>query len=352
MSIEDRIKKQISSVGPELQSIAKRLRPIYEHLLHDDVEEVAVNRPGEIWRRMRRQDAQGRLWVPHSDPRLTKSYLTTICHQLANVKSIKNFGPNGMPVFYTTIPGGHRFGAGLGYNIQFGTPDQEDPAGSICFCARQYLPSNPIKLDDYGIRPTEMVRPTLRSMFTKDTDPNDDYVKIVNSLTRGDHILLSGETGSGKTTFLNWLVENLDPTKRILTLEDTRELRVLQPNRVHIVMSRTGQSNMLTYPAVRDLVVRMTPDIVLAGEISQSNAATIYELMTTGHGHFMTTIHAKDPEQAITTFMNCISNARAAGGNADGMDRDEVRKTLESSLRIIQFERDKSTGLRHATKII
>lgn len=351
MSLEDRIQKQIDSVSREQRSIAKRLRPIYEHLLHDDVEEVALNRPGEIWRRKRRPDEQGRLWAPYSDARFSQNYLTTICHQLANIQSIPNFGPQGMPLVYGVIPGGHRFGAGVGFNIQYGTPDAFDPSGTICICVRQYTPESPINLTDYGIRPNETVRPALKSMFTKETDPNDDYARIVNSLTRGDHILVSGATGSGKTTLLNRLIRYIDQSRRILTVEDTRELRVTQPNRVHVVMSRTGQANEMSYPAVRDLIVRMTPDIVLAGEISQKNAATIHELMTTGHGHFMTTIHAKDPEDAITTFINCISNARAGLGNTDAIDRAELRQQLKECLRIIQVERDDATGERRATAI-
>jgi type IV secretion system protein VirB11 len=346
----NRVDQQIDLLPKVQQSVAKRLRPIYEHLLHDQVEEIAINQPGEIWRRMRKPDDQGRLWIPYVDQRLSAQYLANICHQIANLQSIPHFGPDGMPLVFGTIPGGHRFGAGIGFNVQYGTPDAYSPDGSICICVRQYVTENPINLIDYGIRPQETVRPALKSMFSKDADPNDDYVRIVNSLTRGDHILVSGETGSGKTTLLNRLIQYIDPAKRIITVEDTRELRVNQPNRVHVVMSRTGQANRMTYHSVRDLIVRMTPDIVMAGEISQINAATIHELMTTGHGHFMTTIHASSPDEAITTFINCISNARAAAGNTDAIDRSALRQQLQDKLRIIQVERD-AMGARRATAI-
>jgi type IV secretory pathway ATPase VirB11/archaellum biosynthesis ATPase len=140
------------------------------------------------------------------------------------------------------------------------------------------------------------------------------------------------------------LINKIDRNKRIITVEDTRELAVPGLNRVHVVMSRTGQANNMTYGLVRDLIVRMTPDIVMAGEISNFNAATIWELMTTGHGHFMTTIHANSAEEAITTFISCISNARAAAGNSDAIDREELREAMREKLRIIQMKKDDIKG--------
>ena len=71
--------------------------------------------------------------------------------------------------------------------------------------------------------------------------------------------------------------------KRILTIEDTRELIVPHKNRVHIVLSRTEQTNSLDYNKVIDLVVRFTPDAIIGGEISTSNAGALWELMGSGH---------------------------------------------------------------------
>ncbi|WP_262266975.1 ATPase, T2SS/T4P/T4SS family [Microvirga yunnanensis] len=324
--------------------------PLYERLLHPDVEEIAINKPGEIWVRRRRPDEQGRQWIPEEAPDLTGRYLENICHMVANLQNIPNFGAAGMPVVFGTVPGGHRFAAGIGPNIQSETPEGTSEEGSICVCVRQYNKEQTVDLQDYGITPGQRLRPPVASIFTRATDPDDPFAQIVNSLTRGDHILLSGATSSGKTTFLNRLVSFLDDRKRILTVEDTREIRVLQPNRVHILMSRTQQANKFDYRAVRDLIVRMTPDVVMAGEISNSNAATIWELMTTGHGHFMTTIHARSPDEALTTFINCISNARSMAGNTDAIDRDELRAQMVEHIRVIQIEKD-SLGQRRISAV-
>ncbi len=329
--------------NPARSILRQTLKPIYDHLLHPEVEEIAINRPDEIWIKLRKA-VNGNLWLVKHDDRLSRSYLSRICHMMANGNNTPNFGPEGIPVVYGTIPGGHRFGAGLGPNIQYNDAKNEDQNGSICICIRQYIEGATITLADYGVQKGKPIKNRIKSIYTKNNDPNDPYVKIFNSLDRGDHILLSGATDTGKTSALNHIIKQMDLDKRVLTLEDTRELKVPHPNRVHIVMSRTTQSNQFTYMHVRDLAVRMTPDIIMAGEISNQNAATIWELMTTGHGHFMTTIHAESADEAITTFIGCIMNARAAAGVNSMLDMDDLRRRMAEKLRIIQIKRDDDNG--------
>lgn len=324
---------------------------LLRHLLKPEIEEIAINQPGEIWLRQRKPDSLGRIWIPIQDELLSREYLVNLAHLVANVQNSKNFSPDEIPAVYGDLPGGHRFTCAYGHNIQYLPPDKAGYEGSICVNCRQYTSGNFVELQDYKLRPGEKVKAPISSIFTKENEnPNDDYAKIINSLTRGDHILVSGVTSSGKTTFLNRLISYLDQKKRIVTVEDTRELKVTQPNRVHIIMSRTDQSNMFTYNHVRELLVRMTPDIILGGEISNSNAATIWNLMTTGHGHFMTTIHANNIEDAITTFTNCIVLSQANSGITQQMDRGELRDHMKRSLRIIQIDRN-AVGARQVVEI-
>ena len=103
-------------------------------------------------------------------------------------------------------------------------------------------------------------------MLKQIKDPDDPYEKLLLSIKRGDHILVSGATATGKTTFLNNLLKILDIHKRILTIEDTRELIVPHPNRVHLTLSRTEQTNDLTYAKVIDFVVPFTLEAIIGGE--------------------------------------------------------------------------------------
>ena len=334
------------------QSILRQvLKPIYEHLIHPNVEEIAINRPGELWLKVRKPDPVYKYWVPVKDERLTKSYLHRVCGMMANTTNTNGFGPEGNPVVYGVIPGGHRFAGGVGYNIQWQNPQKTDEEGSICICVRQYITKSPIGLKDYNIAPGQSATEVLANLFNKKNDPNDLYAQLYNSLDRGDHILISGATSTGKTQLLNRIVSDIDIGKRIVTVEDTREIVIPTENRVHILMSRTTQNNAFTYQGVRDLIVRLTPDIVMAGEISNSNAATIWDLMTSGHGHFMTTIHAESPDEAITTFINCIAKANAASSVEQTATEAAMRKVMLEKLRIIQIKKDPVTGRRVVTAV-
>ena len=163
------------------------------------------------------------------------------------------------------------------------------------------------------------------------------------SIKRGDHILVSGATATGKTTFLNNLLKILDINKRILTIEDTRELVVPHPNRVHITLSRTEQTNALNYAKVIDLVVRFTPDAIIGGEISTSNAGAIWELMGSGHDNCLATIHAESSEAAYQAFTDRILHTYPS------IDRKKTIEEMHQKLRVVQINRD--GNLRAVTEI-
>ena len=131
----------------------------------------------------------------------------------------------------------------------------------------------------------------------------------MSAINDGSPILISGATATGKTTFLNNLLKILDPHKRVLTIEDTRELIVPHKNRVHITLSRTEQTNALNYAKVIDLVVRFTPDAIVGGEISTGNAGALWELMGSGHDNCLATIHAESSEAAYQAFADRIMHS-------------------------------------------
>jgi len=163
------------------------------------------------------------------------------------------------------------------------------------------------------------------------------------SIKRGDHILVSGATATGKTTFLNNLLKILDIHKRIITIEDTRELLVPHPNRVHIVMSRTEQTNEFDYSKIIDLVVRFTPDAIIGGEISTNNAGALWELMGSGHDNCLATIHAESSEAAYEAFVDRILHSYPT------IDREKTIKEMHRKLRVVQINRD--GNLRAVTEV-
>ena len=172
----------------------------------------------------------------------------------------------------------------------------------------------------------------------------DSLLKLKSAINGGSHLLVSGATSTGKTTLLNKIIEELDPALRVATVEDTRELVVKHKNRFHIVLSRTEQANKFDDGAAIDLLTRMTPDVILCGEVSTRNAGTIYELTGSGHGSMMTTIHAEDPDQALRTFIERMKHTQP------NIDEKAVYEELKRRFTVVQIVRDHS-GRRRITAI-
>ena len=312
------------------------LRPLSYWYNQDNIEEVAINRSCQVWRPLRGKRAYP--WVMYKDEKLTKEYLTDLLYIIANTYELPFDPIQGNPVVYATIPGEHRFSAICGRNIMY---DNDDLTGGIALTIRVHADDVAFGLGDYGL--TQGTGLHKINPLKDIKEPEDPYERLLLSIKRGDHILVSGATSTGKTTFLNNLLKILDINKRILTIEDTRELIVPHPNRVHIVLSRTEQTNALTYAKVIDLVVRFTPDAIIGGEISTGNAGAIWELMGSGHDNCLATIHAESSEAAYQAFTDRILHTYPT------IDRKKTIEEMRQKLRVVQINRD--GNLRAVTEI-
>jgi len=116
------------------------------------------------------------------------------------------------------------------------------------------------------------------------------------------NIVVSGGTGSGKTTLLNCLSGFIPKDERIVTLEDSAELQLLQPHIVRLE-ARPPDPDGTGAVTIRDLVknsLRMRPDRIVVGEIRSGEAIDMLQAMNTGHDGSLTTLHANNPREAIT----------------------------------------------------
>lgn len=116
------------------------------------------------------------------------------------------------------------------------------------------------------------------------------------------NLLISDGKGNGKTTLLNAISKVIDPGERIVTIEDSAELQLLQP---HVVRLETRPPNLEVRGEVtqRDLVrnaLRMRRDRIMVGECRGQEAVDMLQAMNTGHDGSMTTIHANSARDALT----------------------------------------------------
>lgn len=165
------------------------------------------------------------------------------------------------------------------------------------------------------------------------------------------NILVSGGTGSGKTTMLNALSNEIDPGERIITIEDTVELQLQQPHVCQLETRPPNSEGMGTVTA-RDLVInclRMRPDRIIVGEVRGGEAFDMLQAMNTGHAGSMSTIHANTPRDSITRLEDMVA---MTGFN---LPSNSVQKQIASALDlIVQVERlrDGSRKVTYITEVI
>jgi pilus assembly protein CpaF len=122
------------------------------------------------------------------------------------------------------------------------------------------------------------------------------------------NVIISGGTGSGKTTMLNALSKMIDPGERVITIEDAAELRLQQP---HVLTLETRPANLEGQGAItiRDLVInalRMRPDRIILGEIRGPECFDMLAAMNTGHDGSMCTLHSNSPREALARMENMV----------------------------------------------
>ena len=139
-----------------------------------------------------------------------------------------------------------------------------------------------------------------------------DMAEVLQGLGKAKvNILISGGTGSGKTTMLNVISGFISHSERVVTVEDAAELQLQQP---HVIRLETRPPNIegkgeVTQRALVRNALRMRPDRIILGEVRGAEAMDMLGAMNTGHEGSMATIHANTPRDALTRLENMISMA-------------------------------------------
>jgi pilus assembly protein CpaF len=172
-----------------------------------------------------------------------------------------------------------------------------------------------------------------------------EFVKLAVVLRK--NIVISGGTGSGKTSLLNVLSSFLPESDRIVTIEDAAELRLKQD---HIVRLEARPPNIegRGQITIRDLVrnaLRMRPDRVVVGECRGGEALDMLQAMNTGHDGSLTTVHANAPRDVISRLETMVLMS--------GMDLPvrAIREQIASAIDLIVHESRMSDGSRKVTQV-
>jgi len=161
------------------------------------------------------------------------------------------------------------------------------------------------------------------------------------------NIIISGGTGSGKTTLLNAMSHYIEPSERIITIEDVVELQLQQPDIVQMEVRPVnveGKGEVTTRDLVRN-ALRMRPDRIIVGEVRGPEAFDMLQAMNTGHAGSLSTIHANSTRDALSRIENMVQMANV------GLSSKSIRTELVSAIHlIVQLDRQRD-GTRRVTEI-
>ncbi|MGE4409688.1 MAG: CpaF family protein [Sphingobium sp.] len=161
------------------------------------------------------------------------------------------------------------------------------------------------------------------------------------------NVLISGGTGTGKTTMLNAMSAAIDHAERIVTIEDSAELQLQQ---VHVARMETRPPNIEGRGEIsqRDLVknaLRMRPDRIIVGEVRAGEAFDMLQAMNTGHDGSMTTVHANSPRDALARIEQMI------GMSGVDMPARSARAQIASAINVVVQIARLADGTRRLTSL-
>ncbi len=161
------------------------------------------------------------------------------------------------------------------------------------------------------------------------------------------NVVISGGTGSGKTTMLNALSKMIDPGERVITIEDAAELRLQQP---HWLPLETRPANLEGQGAItiRDLVInalRMRPDRIILGEIRGSECFDLLAAMNTGHDGSMATLHSNSPRECLARMENMVMMSDIK------VPKEAISRQIADSVDLIVQVKRLRDGSRRTTNI-
>lgn len=333
----------------EIASFRARLSHLTEYLDNPEITEIAINRPGEIW-----LGKQGERYMSSVKmPKLTFDLLESLADVTASRSSQETSRER--PLLAATIPinleDNIEESERGGYRVQVVRPPAVED-GSIAICIRK-----PTLLDiDLKAYSAAGAFETVNTKF-EDQGYSDehlaqlykagDWEEFLRGAVRSHkNIIISAGTNAGKTTLLNALLKEIPADERVVTIEDSREIRPPQENCLHMVYSRGDQGTAnVTAVELLEAMLRLTPDRAIMGELRGAEAYSYLELLNSGHTGSITTIHADSPTLMYERLAQMVMRFGAP------MGKEQIIEYAKSLIQVVvQFKRG-SDGRRYVSEI-
>ncbi|MBT2746763.1 MULTISPECIES: P-type DNA transfer ATPase VirB11 [unclassified Lysobacter] len=313
----------IAQVSNDFLEYQYQVLGILEYMSSPDVTEICINRPGELYLETRAG------WERLEVPSLTYDRARQFCTAVVNESNTGQRITDADPVVSLTFPTGQR--------AQFVIPPACD-SGKVSITIR--LPSKHSKtLQQYqedGF--FEQILETTASVSEHDRElleirAQRNYAEFFKKAVQyKKNIVVAGATGSGKTTFMKSLVGHIPDYERLVTIEDARELFITQPNVVHLLYSKGGQSTSnVTAKSCMEACLRMKPDRIILAELRGDESFYFIRNCASGHPGSITSCHAG----STTQTWDQLSLMVKASAEGSGLEFAVIKRLLQLTIDIV-----------------
>jgi pilus assembly protein CpaF len=176
--------------------------------------------------------------------------------------------------------------------------------------------------------------------------------QLSDAIATQQNVLISGGTGTGKTTLLNALAAHIPDADRVIVIEETAEIHLDKPNALRLEARRAqaplGQEAPLPPVTISDLLrasLRHRPDRIILGEVRGAEAFDLLQALNTGHLGSLSTIHANSAEQAFTRLAHCVLTANV------GLPHRSTREAIALAIHLVAHIA-RVDGQRRVTEVV
>lgn len=329
---------RLALVSNEFLEYQFQVLGILPFMADTSITEICINRPGEVW-----VEGKGG-WRRVDVSTLTFERARQFCVSVVNESNTGQRITDVDPVVSLTFPTGQR--------AQFVMPPACD-AGRVSITIR--LPSKHTRtLDQYQADGFfDRIIEHSGEITTQDAELLElrrmrQYGEFFRkAVAYRKNIVVAGATGSGKTTFMKSLVTHIPHHERLVTIEDARELFIEQPNVVHLLYSKGGQSTAnVSAKTCMEACLRMKPDRIILAELRGDEAFYFIRNCASGHPGSITSCHAGSPSQAWDQLALMVK----ASHEGAGLEFETIKRLLRLTVDVV-VHIDAHGGHRHITGI-
>lgn len=320
-----------------MQTLDYYLDPLQPFLRDETMSEVVINKPGEVWG----ESPAG--WTCCNVPKMDFPWLSALA-QIAGNPTKQSISPE-HPVLSCTLPAGERCQIVIPPAVQAQTVSLTIRKPSKKTFSLAEFQKNGLFDQVITQRQTLSVADQhLRILYEQ-----KNWLEFFDLAVKSHkNIIISGATGSGKTTFSKALIQCIPLEERIISIEDTQELDIPHPNSVRLFYSKDGMGLSKAGPKqLLESCLRMRPDRILLQELRDGTAFFYLRNVNSGHPGSITTVHA---DSAALAFEQLSLLIKESEGGSD-LERADIKSLLRLLVDIVvQIKRDKD-GKRRITEV-